>query len=300
MRSTFGRLPVVAVAGAILLAACGSSGTTTPQGGGGSAAPGSITATQVPAVAAEVPNAIRTKGTLTIAADATYAPNEFIGPDGTTVVGMDADLGKALGQVLGLSVTVTNVKFDNILPGIQAGKYDLGMSSFTDTKEREQVVDFVTYFSAGTSFFVKKNGPTINTVADLCGHNVAVESGTTQESDSNAQKPKCPAGTPLNVLSFPDQNGANLALQSGRADVGMSDSPVADYAVQQSNGQFQITGQTYGTAPYGIAIPKGNGMAQAVLDALKELMKDGVYNNILTKWNIQSGAINNPAINQGS
>ena len=65
----------------------------------------------------------------------------------------------------------------------------------------------------------------------------------------------------MTVSVFPDQNGANLALSSGRSDVGMADSPVADYQVKKSNGQFKLTGQPYGTAPYGIAIPKDSGLA---------------------------------------
>ena len=166
------------------------------------------------------------------------------------------------------------------------------MSSFTDTKAREKVVDFVTYFSAGTSFYVKTDGgPAITGLSDLCGHTVAVEKGTTQETDATAQSVKCKAAGKkgVNVLTFPDQNGANLALTSGRAQVGMADSPVAAYQVKQSNGQFKLVGQPYGTAPYGIAIPKGNGMAQPILDALKELMANGTYNAILTKWGIASG-----------
>src|SRR6185437_15947044 len=97
-----------------------------------------------------------------------------------TVIGMDADLAKALGDVMGLKISVVNATFDSIIPGLASGKYDLGMSSFTDTKEREKTVDFVTYFIAGTSFFTKTGGPTINTLADLCGKTVAVEKGTTQ------------------------------------------------------------------------------------------------------------------------
>jgi polar amino acid transport system substrate-binding protein len=174
------------------------------------------------------------------------------------------------------------------------------MNSFTDTKAREKVVDFVTYYLAGTSFYVKASGgPTINTLADLCGKTVAVERGTTQQADAAAQGVKCKkAGKPgVTVSVFPDQNGANLALASGRAQVGMADSPVAAYIVKQSKGQFKVSGSTYGTAPYGIAIPKGNGMAKPILDALKQLMADGSYKAILTKWGIQSGAISNPKIN---
>src|SRR6185295_20316471 len=107
---------------------------------------------------------------LVVATDATYAPNEFIDSDGKTVVGMDPDLAKAIGAVLHRKVKVVNATFDSIIPGLASGKYDLGMSSFTDTKEREKVVDFVTYFSAGTAFYVKaKGGPKIASLAALCG-----------------------------------------------------------------------------------------------------------------------------------
>jgi polar amino acid transport system substrate-binding protein len=246
-----------------------------------------------------VPSAIRSKGTLVVAADATYSPNEFIGPDGHTVIGMDADLAKALGDVLGLKVTVVNATFDSIIPGLASGKYDLGMSSFTDTKEREKTVDFVTYFIAGTSFFTKTGGPKITSLGDLCGKAVAVEKGTTQQNDATAQDAKCKSEGKggVNVLVFPDQNGANLALSSGRAQVGMADSPVAEYQVKQSNGTFVISGEPYGTAPYGIAIPKGNGMAKPILDAVKELMSNGTYMAILKNWGIEAGAISTPTIN---
>ena len=174
------------------------------------------------------------------------------------------------------------------------------MSSFTDTKEREKVVDFVTYFSAGTSFYVKASGgPTINSLADLCGHSVAVERGTTQATDATAQSAKCKAAgkSGVTVSVFPDQNSANLALSSGRGEVGMADSPVAAYIVKKSNGQFKLTGKAYGTAPYGIAIPKGTALTKQVLGAMKTLIANGKYKAILTKWGVQDGAITKPVIN---
>jgi polar amino acid transport system substrate-binding protein len=250
--------------------------------------------------AAQVPAKIKAKGTLIVAADATYAPNEFIGSDGKTVVGMDPDLAQAIGKQLGLKMKVVNATFDTIIPGLQAGKYDLGMSSFTDTKAREKVVDFVTYFSAGTSFYVKvRGGPNIQSLADLCGRTVSVEKGTTEQSDATAQNAKCKkAGkSGVTILAFPDQNSANLAISSGRAQVGMADSPVAAYQVKESNGQFKLSGKPYGAAPYGIAIPKGSGMAQPVLAAVKALIANGQYMAILKKWGIASGAIKNPVIN---
>ena len=280
-----------------MLAAIALGVTACGDDDSGSSADTTATATKA---AIDVPAAIKSKGTLTVAADATYAPNEFIGPDGKKVVGMDAELAKALAASLGLKAKVVNATFDAIIPGLAAHKYDLGMSSFTDTKEREQTVDFVTYFSAGTSFYVKADGgPTITTLADLCGKKVAVEKGTTQADDVTAQKKKCAKeGKPsVTLLVFPDQNGANLALSSGRAAVGMADSPVAAYQVKQSDGAFKLGPKPYGTAPYGIAIPKDSGMAKPVLAAVKALMADGTYKSILDKWGIASGAISDPVIN---
>jgi polar amino acid transport system substrate-binding protein len=295
MSRSIPRLMATAAAAALLtaLGACGGSGETaatpTPSGSRGASA--------VPAVTRLLPKAIKSKGTLIVAADATYAPNEFIGKDGKTVEGMDADLAKAIAGAAGLKAEVKNATFDSIIPGLASHKYDLGMSSFTDTKEREQTVDFVTYFSAGTSFYVKaQGGPSVTTLADLCGKTVAVEKGTTQQTDAEAQSKKCGASK-VTVLTFPDQNGANLALSSGRAQVGMADSPVAAYLVKQSNGQFKLTGQPYGTAPYGIAMPKGAGMAPAIKAAMTELIKNGEYMKILAKWGITEGAIKTPVIN---
>jgi polar amino acid transport system substrate-binding protein len=287
---------VVFLASGLVAAACSSGSGTATGTSTSSAAPSKA----VSSIAAQVPSSIRTKGTLTVAADATYAPNEFIGSDGHTVVGMDADLANALGQVMGLKVNVVNATFDTIIPGIVSGKYDLGMSSFTDTKARQQTVDFVTYFDAGTSFYVKSSGgPTITSLADLCGHKVAVEKGTTQQSDVQGQASKCKSAgkAAISLQIFNDQNAVNLALSSGRADVAMADSPVAAYQVKKSAGTFKLSGQPYGTAPYGIAMPKNNGMAKPVQAAMKVLIANGTYKSILDKWGVQAGAITNPQIN---
>jgi polar amino acid transport system substrate-binding protein len=250
--------------------------------------------TRVPSVAALVPQAIKAKGTITIAADASYAPNEFFGPDGHTVVGMDADLAKALAAVMGLKANVVNATFATIIPGLASGKYDMGASSFTDTKAREKVVDFVDYFLAGTSFFTKASGGTsVTGLAGLCGKSVSVETGTTELTDAQAQSRRCTAaGKPkVNISAFNTQTDANLALSSGRVQLSMADSPVAAYQVKKSHGVFKITGHTYGTAPYGLALPRHNGMARAVKAALLVLMRNRTYTRILTKWGIASGAL---------
>ena len=236
-------------------------------------------------MAAQVPAAIKSKGSINVAADASYAPNEFIAPDGHTVIGMDADLVKALAAQMGLKANIVNVTFDAIIPGLAAGKYDLGASSFTDTKVREKTVDFVDYFTAGESFFTKASGgASISSIADICGHTVAVEKGTTEQADATTQGAKCKkAGKAgVTVLAFPDQNGANLALSSGRAQLGFADSPIAAYQVKKANGLFKLVGAAFATAPYGLAIPKSSGLSKPVLAALQALIKNGTYMSILT------------------
>jgi polar amino acid transport system substrate-binding protein len=297
---------LIALLSAAAIAGCGSSSSSSSSSTSSSSSAG---ATSTPAasstadatVAALVPASIKSKGTLTVAADASYAPDEFFASDGHTVIGMDADLAKALAAKMGLKASVQNAVFETIIPGLASGKYDLGASSFTDTKEREKTVDFVTYANVGESFFTKASGGTdISSIADICGKTVAVEKGTTEQDDATKQGAKCKtAGKPgVTVLTFQDQNGANLALQSGRAQLVFADSPPAAYAVKKSNGQFKLVGSEYAAAPYGLAIAKGNGLDKAVLAALKAVMADGTYKSIFQKWGLPAEAmISNPKIN---
>src|SRR6185437_1231321 len=144
---------VAALAAAALISACGSSsggssGTTSSGSTGSTGSTGSSGALQLPKkdskVAALVPAAIRSKGTITVASDASYPPMESFAADGKTIVGWDPDMAKGLAAVMGVKAKVVNATFDAIIPGLAAKKYDVGMSSFTDTKEREKTVDFVT------------------------------------------------------------------------------------------------------------------------------------------------------------
>ena len=284
--------PALAV---LLLAGCGSSKSSTTT---------STTATVIAprlnaAIAAQVPAAIKSKGTLNVGTEAQYAPNEFVAADGHTIIGMDPDLVKALAAVMGLKANMINSTFEAIIPGLAAGRYDVGASSFTDTKEREKTVDFVTYLSVGQAFLTKANGgPKINTLSELCGHTVSVEKGTIEFEEAEKQNKKCKSEgkAAIKLLVFPGQNDANLALASGRSEVDYADSPIIAYQVRKL-GVSVRSSPTFGAAPYGLALPKGNGMAKPVLEALKVLMADGTYASILKKWELQSAAINNPVIN---
>ena len=200
----------------LALAGCGSSNNSTSS----TANTSTSTATSAPASAANaevealVPAAMKSKGTLNVATEAQYAPNEFIAPDGHTVIGMDADMMHALGEVMGLKVDMINSNFETIIPGLAAGRYDIGASSFTDTKEREKTVDFVDYFSAGISFYAKTSAnPGVSELADLCGKTVAVEKGTTEQEESEKQNKACKkeGKKSVTVLSFRGTRDGRLA-----------------------------------------------------------------------------------------
>jgi polar amino acid transport system substrate-binding protein len=151
--SNLKRLMALAALG--MLAACGetTTGTSTPSASGGLA--------KVDSIASEVPSDIRSKGALQVGVDATYAPNEAIDPDTGKIVGWDIELGAAIGTVIGVPFVFNNADFSSIIPDIGT-RYDIGISSFSPTTEREKTVDFVTYFKAGESWYTKAGGPTIN------------------------------------------------------------------------------------------------------------------------------------------
>ncbi len=298
-------LTAMAVGVLIAVSACSSSKSTSTTGTTGASGGSSGGSAANCMAAAKIPSTIKSAGSMNAATDASYAPMEFIGTNGSTIEGADIDLGNAIAKQMGLTVKWQNVKFDSIISGIGT-RYDMSMSSFSVTAAREKQVCMVSYFTAGTSFMVQTGqNQDLTTLSALCGKNVAVETGTTEQTDAEGQSKKCTdAGkAKVNVLDFPDQNGANLALTSGRADVGMADSPVAAYAAQQSSGKIQVVGASYGNAPYGIVLPNTTayaGLASSMLDALKTLDSNGTYKQILTKWGLTSGAISDFAINPAS
>lgn len=287
-------------------ASSGSGSSSSSASSSGSSASSSGSGAVDSAAAGLVPAAIKAKGTLVIATDPSYPPNESKDQNGN-IVGWDVDMGKAIGAKLGLKVTFTEVTFDDIVTGISTNKYDAGMSSITDNKKREGVDDFVTYFNAGTKLMVPKGNPkhltdSSPTDLSLCGLTIGVEKGTVQEDPDIPTRSKAcqAAGKPvIKALSQDTQDQINESLASGRCDAVLADSPVVDYYA--SSGNFQSVGDIYSGAPYGIAVAKSNnGLSQAVLAALKDLVQDGTYHNLTSKYGIQAGDYTTPGLNQAT
>jgi polar amino acid transport system substrate-binding protein len=285
---------------AVSLVAAGCGGDD--DGGGGTTG---TTASAAPAVdealAAKVPDAIKSDGKLLIGTDPTYAPNEFLDTDGKTVIGFDVELFNAVAAKLGLQTQWQPSKFADIIPGIQSGKYEAGVSSFTINDERKQQVNMVSYFNAGTQWGTKTGNPTGIQPDDACGKKVAVQTATVQETEDLPKRQEAckSAGKPaITVGSYQDQGQATAAVVSGKEDAMLADSPVLAYAVKQTNGQLELLGDIYDAAPYGYVVKQDQTeFAQAAADAVKALISDGTYKTILEKWGVQAGAIDNPAVN---
>ena len=148
-RGRRGALLGLVLAVALVAAGCGGDDDT----GTGASTDTTAAAPAVDeALAAKVPEQIKADGKVLIGTDASYAPNEFLDTDGKTVVGWDVDLFNAVAAKLGLQTEWQSATFDAIIPGVQSGKYEMGISSFTINDERKQQVNMVSYFSAGTQW----------------------------------------------------------------------------------------------------------------------------------------------------
>jgi polar amino acid transport system substrate-binding protein len=246
-----------------------------------------------------VPAAYKTAG-VSVGSDASYAPVEYI--DSGKIVGIDPDIGAALGQKLGIKVTFHNATFDGLIPAVTSKRYDIIMSAMSDTKERQASLDFVDYFDAGTSILVRKGNPEgIHTLADLCGKTVALEKGTTQVDVATEQNTKC--SKKINILTFDTDTNALLQVKSGRAVADMNDFPVAAYNAETADGgkTYEVVGEQIGAGPYGIGVRKADTQLRDALQAgLKALIADGTYEKILAKWDVTKGSLTTAAINGGS
>ncbi|MBW3091226.1 ABC transporter substrate-binding protein [Bifidobacterium miconisargentati] len=294
----------------IAVAACGTTdGSTTASSNGGDSKDSSSSSKtegfdtssikKDDAIAALLPDSVAGDGTLTVGTDTSYAPAEFLAEDGKTPVGFDVDLSKALAAVFGLKEETVSSTFDSIIPSV-GSKYDIGISSFTVTKERLDAVDFVTYFKAGSTWVTKKGNPDNVDTSNLCGVKVAVQTGTTQEEEVNAANEKCKADgkDAIDIQSSKLQTDVTTAVASGKASVFYADSPVAGYAIEQTGDTLAALGDDTGVTPEAVAIKKGDSAtAEAVQKAIQKLMDDGTYQKILDTWGVSSGAIDKAEIN---
>jgi polar amino acid transport system substrate-binding protein len=280
----------------LALSACGSNSLST---GSASSKP-AVSQTKEANLADKLPAKIKAAGKIVIGTDATYAPNEFLAADGKTVQGMDVDLFNAVAQKFGVTTQWVPADFGSIILGVNSGKFDVGVSSFTINDERKKQTNMVSYFNAGTQWVVAKGNPKKVDPDNACGLNVGVQKNTVQVDDLTARSKKCIAAGKKAINPVVEQAQAKVTADvvSGKADAMLADSPIGLYAVKQTGGQLEATGKIYDSAPYGFVVPKTEtAFAQAIVDALKALDASGDYKKALAAWGNESGAISDFAVN---
>jgi polar amino acid transport system substrate-binding protein len=295
-------VPAVAAlaSAALVLSGCGGGSSNSGSGSGSTTGGGAAAASSDPALAAKVPASIKSDGVITVGSDTTYAPSEFLAADGSTIEGFDVDLFDLVAQKLGLKAKFQTASFDSIIAGVGSQKYEVGVSSFTVNSEREAQATMISYFSAGTQWSTKKGNPSKVDPDQACGKRIAVQKATVQVDDITKRSQDCTsAGKPaITIDQYDAQSDATAAIVSGKDDAGLADSPVMAYAVKQTNGQLELLGKVYDSAPYGYVVKKDQTeFAQAIADAVKQLIDDGSYAKVLEKWGVQAGAIDNPTVN---
>lgn len=251
-------------------------------------------------LAAGVPPSVKEKG-LRVTTSEGYPPMEMFAEDGTTLIGVDPSLARAIARTLGVKIEIANEDFNAQIPGIISGRYDIVMSTMSDTEERRTKVTFVDYAMAGNGFVVRKGNPeNITEPADLCDKTVAVvDNGSALKAAEQYSVDCTKAGMPtIEILKFPGDQEAILQVRNGRAAAGINDYPVAAYRALTSDGVLDVVEIKGTAAPVGIAIKPDNAeLIKSMQGALNLLISTGRYQEILKAWGCEGMAVTTAKIN---
>jgi polar amino acid transport system substrate-binding protein len=237
---------------------------------------------------------------LVVGLDPHYPPDEYIDENGDHV-GWEVDLVKAIGEKLDREITFQDSAFDSLIPGIEAGRYDIVIGNLGVTPERLEVVDIVSLSQPDLAFLAKADsGIAIETLDDLCGVSLAVSRGSTQDLMAIDQNDKCVAEgkEPIDrqVYQGGDQN--ILAVQSGRAETYWTSHSRAVHYENQPDSELVIAGWTErGTELTGLALGKDSELSPQVLDAVNAMIEDGTYLSILEEWDLERAAVEESRLN---
>ncbi|MFT4021729.1 MAG: ABC transporter substrate-binding protein [Acinetobacter sp.] len=265
-----------------------------------------IHAPQNPDAIAKLPKSYKfvNDGYFTVATSTATPPLGVLAPDNKTFVGTEIDIARLIADSLGLKLKIVKTSFEDWPLGVSGGRYDAAMTNLTVTKERKQKFDFATYRRDVLAFYVAENSKikSIKGPDDIAGLKILVNSGTNQEKilldwiEDNKKK----GLTPAQVQYIDDAAAAQLALQSGRLDAIFG--PNVAYAWQATNGRkIRPVGTALGggdkPADIGVAVKKGNGLAEPINIALNGVIQSGQYHQVLQRWGDEAEAIEKSEIN---
>ena len=212
---------------------------------------------------------------LTVAPSPDFPPFESL--ENNEIVGIEVDIMNLISEDLGMPVKYEQMDFDSVIPGVQTGKFDVGMSGITVTEDRQKNCDFTDpYFLASQAIVVTADSP-ITCKADLEGKKISVQTGTTAEEycmDNGYE-----------VLSFTANNDAAAALTTGKVDAWVVDNEVAVALAAQQG--LMVLDEAMTSEPYAFAFAKGSDELVSSFNAsLKKLMDDGSIQEIFDKYGV--------------
>ncbi|MCI6858268.1 MAG: ABC transporter substrate-binding protein [Eubacterium sp.] len=215
-------------------------------------------------------------GVLTMATNAYFPPYEYY--EGSDIVGIDAEIAKAIADKLGLKLEIQDMEFNSIITAVQSGKADMGLAGMTVTDERKQSVNFSDTYATGIQSVIVKEDSDIGKIDDLNGKKIGVQLSTTGDiyakDDFGAD----------NVEEYSNGNDAVLALTSGKIDAVIIDNQPAKSFVESTKG-LKLLDTDYVQEDYAACLSKDNEeLLDAVNGALKELKDDGTIQQILDKY----------------
>lgn len=214
------------------------------------------------------------KTTVTVATSPDFPPFESL--DGSEVVGIEVDILQAITGKLGLEMQLEQMDFESVIPGVQAGKFDIGMSGITITADRQKNCDFTQpYFLASQAIVVTPDSD-ITCKADLEGKTVSVQTGTTAEEYCMENG--------YEVLAFAANNDAAAALTSGKAAAWVVDNEVGVALAAQQG--LVVLDEAMTSEPYAFAFAKDSALTAQFDEALGELLADGTVAAIFEKYGV--------------
>jgi polar amino acid transport system substrate-binding protein len=300
------RVAAVAGLGSLLLvatSACGGSGAASSDQAAGAKGSFKEIAAAVkpdPAAVELLPAEVEEAGVITMAADLHYPPTSFLAQDNKTPIGYNVDIATLLGKKLGLEVEVKNVTWDNVIPGIAAGRYDFTATNMTPTPERLEVLDMVTYWAAGSSLIVAKGNPLGLSLADesVCGKKIAVMTGSSQQQDylpAISQDCEAAGAEPVEAVVLGNVEGALTQLVAKRIDGVFSDTSQLAWAAKQQPQAFELLSPQYqkeeGDDIVALGLPKDSPLTPALHAAMQSLIDSPAYQATLDRWGLGAGAI---------
>lgn len=238
----------------LVVAGCGSSDDETTSGGGGSGG----------------------GEPLTVGSDIPYPPFEQ-GKEGN-YTGFDIELLEAVGKSIGREVEFQDTSFDTIFLDLARGNFDVVASAATITDEREKTVDFTNPYYLSEQAILVKEGGEIDSVEKLAGATIGVQQGTTGQEFVEEQ------GEADALRKYPQGPDAVSALENGTVEAVVIDIPVAENAVEASDG-LEISAAIPTEEEYGFAVAQGETeLLEELNEGLKETIDDGTYAQIYEKW----------------